>query len=359
MTSEHFAAQFKGNQGSFTLDVALSCPMRGISALFGASGSGKTTILRLIAGLQRMNGYVSVAGETWQDDDKGLFRQPHQRPIGYVFQEASLFPHLTVHKNLLYGLNRVASHQRKVKLEDAVELLGIGELMARSADQLSGGQRQRVAIARALLTSPKLLLMDEPLAALDLQSKREILPYLERLHDELSMPLLYVSHAPSEIARLADHLIIIENGRVRAAGPLLELYSRLDLARDRGSEADTIISATIDQHDEQYQLSYLNFAGGRFSIGRLPYPPGQATRLRILANDVSITLQAQHDTSILNIFPAKVIAMEEDGAAKMLLRLDVAGSPLLARITRKSAQLLALKPELEVFAQIKAVALVD
>jgi len=333
--------------------------MRGISALYGASGSGKTTLLRLIAGLQRMRGRVYVAGDAWQDDDKKIFRPPHQRPIGFVFQEASLFPHLSVIKNLEYGLTRIASHQRKVKLDDAIDLLGLSQWVTRKPDQLSGGQRQRVAIARALLSSPQLLLMDEPLASLDLQSKQDILPYLERLHEELSMPLLYVSHSPNEVARLADHLIIIEHGKVRAAGPLMELYGRMDLAKERGQEADTIISATITEHDEHYQLSYMDFSGGRFSIGRLPFAPGHENRLRILANDVSLTLEAQHDTSILNIFPAKVLSLEEDGKSKMLVSLDLSGTPLLARVTRKSAHHLDLTPGKQVHAQIKAVALVE
>jgi len=352
-------ASFQGRLGEFELDVAITCPLRGISALYGASGSGKTTLLRLIAGLQRMHGHLYVAGEAWQDDEKNLFRAPHQRAIGYVFQEASLFAHLSVMKNLQYGLSRVALDQRKVKLDDAIDLLGLSQWVSRKPDQLSGGQRQRVAIARALLSSPQLLLMDEPLAALDLQSKQEILPYLERLHEELSMPMLYVSHSPNEVARLADHLIIIEHGKVHAAGPLMELYRRMDLAKERGQEADSIIHATIAEHDEQFQLSYMDFSGGRFSISRLPFAPGHENRLRVLANDVSITLQAQHDTSILNIFPAEVLSLEEEGNSKMLVSLDLSGTPLLARITRKSAQHLALTPGKKVYAQIKAVALVE
>lgn len=359
MTAQQIEVQFNGTVGAFALEIGFSCPMHGISALFGASGSGKTTILRVIAGLQRMKGRVLVDGEAWQDDSRQIFRKPHQREIGYVFQEASLFPHLSVQKNLQYGLQRISPPQRKVQLDDAVELLGLRDLLARNPERLSGGQRQRIAIARALLTSPRLLLMDEPLASLDLQSKLEILPYLQRLHDELSMPVLYVSHAPNEIARLADHLIIIENGHVRASGPLMELYGRVDLARERGADADSIINTTIVEHDEEFQLSYLQFTAGRFSVGRIDLPLGHESRLRVLANDVSITLAAQRDTSILNIFPATVVSLQTDGPAKMLLSLDLSGTPLLARVTRKSAQLLKLAPGQAVYAQIKAVALVE
>ena len=244
-------------------------------------------------------------------------------------------------------------------LDEAVELLGISELLTRRPDHLSGGQRQRVAIARALLTSPRLLLMDEPLASLDRQSKQEILPYLERLHDELAMPVIYVSHEPDEVARLADHLVLLDNGRVRASGPLQSLRVRLDLARDLGSEADAVIEAQVAAHDEAYHLSYLDCAAGRFSVTRSDLPIGHRARLRVLARDVSLTLEPQAGTSILNIFPAVIEELAGEGAAQMLVRLDLAGTPMLARITRKSAEHLALTPGKQVYAQIKAVALLE
>ncbi|MCB2261544.1 MAG: molybdenum ABC transporter ATP-binding protein [Candidatus Thiosymbion ectosymbiont of Robbea hypermnestra] len=351
--------RFAGALGDFSLDVRFDCPMQGITALFGPSGCGKTTILRCVAGLERLAGRLRVGADTWQDDDRRLFRKPHRRPIGYVFQEAGLFRHLSVRRNLEYGLRRIAPTERRVPLDEAAELLGVRELLERRPERLSGGQRQRVAIARALLTSPRLLLMDEPLAALDHQSKQEILPYLERLHDQLAMPVLYVSHAADEIARLADHLVLLEAGRVRASGPLRELRARLDLARDLGAEADTIIEAEILAHDETFHLSYLGFPGGRFSVTRNQLPIGRKARLRVLARDVSITLQPQTDTSILNIFPAQVEALAENGPGRMLVRLDLAGTPLLAGITRKSAERLRLTPGKPVHAQIKAVALVE
>jgi molybdate transport system ATP-binding protein len=351
--------QFHGSLGAFRLEVAFHCPMRGITALFGPSGCGKTTTLRCVAGLQRMAGFLRIGSEVWQDDARRLFRRPHERSLGYVFQEASLFPHLSVRKNLEYGLTRIPAPDRRVTLDEAVELLGVQGLLQRPPGSLSGGQRQRVAIARALLTSPRLLLMDEPLASLDRRSKHDILPYLERLHEELAMPVLYVSHAPDEVARLADHLVLLDNGAVRACGPLRELRTRLDLARDLGAEADAVVEARVAAHDEDFHLSYLDFSGGRFSITRYDLPVGRAVRLRILARDVSITLEPQRGTSILNIFPAVIEELAEEGAALMLVRLDLAGTPILAMITRKSAEALALGPGKQVYAQVKSVALLE
>ena len=348
--------RFHLEREGFVLNVDLTLPARGVTALFGPSGCGKTTLLRAIAGLERdPNGFCRVGDVFWQSGSR--FLPPHHRPLGFVFQEASLFPHLTVRRNLEYGLKRVPEDQRRVTLSDAVTLLGLENLLKRWPQSLSGGERQRVAIARALLTSPRLLLMDEPLAALDQTSKREIVPYLERLHGELAMPVLYVSHAADEVARLADYLVLLNAGRVRAAGPIGELLTRLDLARDQGVEADAIIEARVAGHDEAFHLSYLDFPGGRFSVARHTLAIGQETRLRVLARDVSLTLEPQSGTSILNIFPAVIDELAETGPAQMLVRLDIAGTPLLARITRKSASVLALTPGKRVYAQIKAVAL--
>ena len=350
--------RFYIERSEFLLDVDLIIPAHGVTALFGPSGCGKTTFLRAIAGLERdPNGLCRVGDEFWQEGRR--FLPTHRRPLGFVFQEASLFPHMTVRRNLEYGLKRVLEEYQRLTLSEVVELLGVERLLERRSDGLSGGERQRVAIARALLTSPRLLLMDEPLASLDRASKREILPYLERLHGELAMPVLYVSHASDEVARLADHLVLLEAGRVRAAGPVVELLTRLDLAREQGNEAEAIIDARVVDHDERYHLSYLDFAGGRFSIARNALSIGHKARLRVLARDVSITLQPQTGTSILNIFPATVDDLVDDGMAQMLVRLDIMGTPLLSRITRKSANALALAPGKPVFAQVKSVALLD
>ncbi len=351
-------ARFHIERHGFVLDVDVAFPARGVTALFGPSGCGKTLLLRAIAGLERdPNGFCRVGDALWQAASR--FLPPHRRPLGFVFQEASLFPHLSVRRNLEYGLKRVPVHERRVTLSEAVALLGIERLMTRRPLGLSGGERQRVAIARALLTSPRLLLMDEPLAALDRASKSEILPYLEQLHDELAMPVLYVSHVSDEVARLADHLVLLNAGRVRATGPIGELLTRLDLAREQGAEAEAIIEAKVAGHDETYNLSYLDFAGGRFSVVRNALPIGHSARLRVLARDVSITLQPQTGTSILNIFPAIIDKLTEEGPAQTLLRLDIAGLPVLARITRKSASALALTPGKQVYAQVKAVALLE
>ena len=344
-----------GRLGGFHLDVAFTAPMRGITALFGPSGCGKTTLLRSIAGLQRLAGHVRVGPDCWQDDNAGSFRPAHRRPVGYVFQDACLFTHLSVRGNLEYGLRRTDAP--RVSLDEVVELLGLAPLLARRPQGLSGGQCQRVAIGRALLTSPRLLLMDEPLASLDQRSRNEILPYLERLHAELDMPVLYVSHAPGEVARLADELVLLEAGRVRATGPSGALLSRLDLARDQGDEAEAVVEATVAGHDDDYALSYLDFPGGRFAVSRSALPVGQSARLQVLARDVSITLEHQSGTSILNIFPAVVTELAATGPSQTLVRLDVAGTPLLARLTRKSVDALGLAPGARVYAQVKTVAL--
>jgi molybdate transport system ATP-binding protein len=350
--------RFHLRRGEFLLDVDLELPGSGVTAIFGPSGGGKTTLLRAVAGLERdPAGACRVLGEVWQD--AGAFLPPHRRPLGYVFQEASLFPHLSVRANLAYGHQRVAARQRRVSLDEAAALLGVESLLNRHPESLSGGERQRVAIARALLTSPKLLLMDEPLASLDRPSKRDIVPYLERLHDELAMPVLYISHAADEVARLADHLVVLEAGQVRASGPITELLTRLDLASEQGDEAEAVIQAVVSGHDEQFHLSFLEFSGGRFCVARNHLQEGQSARLRVLARDVSLTLERQIGTSILNIFPATVDGLVDEGPGQVLVRLNIGGAHLLSRVTRKSSSVLGLEPGRAVYAQIKAVALVD
>jgi len=252
-------ARFKLDRPGFSLDVDLDLPARGVIALFGHSGSGKTTLLRCIAGLEHApDGRLSLNDEVWQDAER--FLPTHQRPIGYVFQEASLFPHLTARGNLEYGMKRAASRMDRPALDHIVELLGIGSLLERRPDQLSGGERQRVGIARALAVKPRLLLMDEPLAALDLARKQEILPYLERLHEELEIPVLYVSHSPDEVARLADHIVVMRDGRAVAAGPLTETLARLDLPIQLGEDAGVVLDAVVAERDTQWQLARATFA---------------------------------------------------------------------------------------------------
>ena len=350
-------ARFYLDWPGFTLDVDLDLPARGVTALFGHSGSGKTTLLRCVAGLQRApQGRLVVNGDIWQDD--GHWRPTHQRPLGYVFQEASLFPHLTVIGNLRYGMRRVTGAQR-VSLDGAIELLGIGALLERKPEHLSGGERQRVSMARALALSPRLLLMDEPLAALDLKRKQEILPYLERLHRELDIPVLYVSHAPDEVARLADHIVALDAGRVVAAGPLRETLARLDLPIRLGEDAGVVLDAVVAERDPAWHLTRVTFAGGSLWVRDAGHALGQPVRVRVLARDVSIALQPVPHTSILNCLSATVDAMaQDDHPAMTLLRLSVGASPMLARLTRRSADELALAPGLGVWVQIKAAALI-
>jgi molybdate transport system ATP-binding protein len=354
-------ARFRVAHPGFALDVDLQLPGRGVSALFGASGSGKTTCLRAIAGLEHApGGYLSVNGEVWQDDSRGVFLPTHQRPLGYVFQEASLFPHLSIRRNLEYGMRRVPAAACRVSLNQAVELLGIAPLLDRMPDRLSGGEKQRVAIARALATSPRILLMDEPLAALDLKRKNEILPYLERLHGELDIPVLYVSHAPDEVARLADHLVVLEQGRALASGPLGETLARLDLPIRLGEDAGVVLEGDVAELDAEWHLARVAFAGGSLWVRDSGVPVGQHVRVRILARDVSIAQDAHTDSSILNILPACVEQLADDDThpALALVRLNAGGVPLVARITRRSAAWLQLRPGQTVWAQIKAVALV-
>ncbi len=351
-------ARFCIDRGDFVLDVELSIPSRGITALFGPSGCGKTTVLRTIAGLEPCrDGFLKVDEMLWQDADH--FTPAHKRPVGHVFQESSLFAHLTVRQNLQYGLKRVPQSERRVSLDTAIELLAIGHLLERSSTQLSGGEIQRVAIARALAVSPRILLMDEPLSAMDLSRKQEIMPYLENLHDELEIPVIYVSHSPDEVARLADQLVLLEAGRVKASGAIAQMLTRLDLPLAHGDNAAALIQAVVAGHDEEFDLTCLKFPGGQFTVTHKALPIGHPTRLSIAARDVSLTLEHQTDTSILNIFPVKVEEVTPQGNAQMMVKLTAKGIPLLSRVTRKSAALLDLKPGKSVYAQVKSVALLS
>lgn len=351
-------ARFHTSFSEFTLNVDLSLPSRGVTALFGHSGCGKTTLLRCIAGLQPASGELHVDGETWQHGPR--FLPVHRRPLAYVFQEASLFPHLSVRSNLAYGYKRTPEARRRIDFDEAVEWLGLDDLLQRKPDSLSGGQRQRAAIARALLTSPRLLLMDEPLAALDLKSKTEILPYLERLRDELDIPLIYVTHSPDEVARLADHLVVMDRGQTLASGSLTETLARLDLPINREQDASVALEARVAERDATWHLTRAEFPGGDLWVRDAGVPVGGRVRLRVLARDVSLTLVRPEQTSILNILPAKVTAVAEDShPALRLARIEAGATPLLARLTARSANTLGLAPGKEVWAQVKSVAVLD
>ncbi len=342
----------------FRLDVNLTLPATGISAIFGPSGSGKSTLLRCIAGLLRADtGYLSVNGQLWQSE--GHWCPTHRRPLGYVFQEASLLPHLSAGGNLEYAVKRAPSGQSRAVYQHAVGLMGIGALLDRMPDQLSGGERQRVAIARAILIQPELLLMDEPLAALDDTRKREILPYLERLREELDIPVLYVSHSADEVARLADHLVVMENGKAVAQGPLMDVLSRIDFPVRLGDDAGTVTTVRVVSRDSHWHLVKASFRGGEFWLRDSGDEPGAAIRVRILARDVSLTRSLHEDTSILNRFEATVTQIvPDDDEAMVMVQLTVGSLLLLARITRRSRAHLALAPGQTVWAQIKSVAIV-
>ncbi len=352
-------AQFKMQLEGFALDAAFDAPATGVTALFGPSGSGKTTLLRCIAGLERAAGSLHVNGATWQDEN--TFVATHKRPLGYVFQEASLFPHLSVRANLEYGYKRIAPTERKVPLEQVVEWLGLSRLIERGDPaKLSGGERQRVAIGRALLTSPRILLMDEPLSALDTTSKQDILPYLERLHRELNIPVFYVSHALDEVARLADHLVLLEKGRVIASGALHETLARLDLPLAHFDDAGAVIEAAVAQQDETYHLTRVDFSGGHLWVGKVEQPFGTRVRARVLARDVSIATQAPQGTSINNILNARIEEIRDEGPDKVIVRMQVGDAQmLLSRITRRSRDHLGLITGMYVCAQVKSVALMS
>ncbi|PCI26226.1 MAG: molybdenum ABC transporter ATP-binding protein [SAR324 cluster bacterium] len=349
-------ARFRIKRKNFVLDVDLNLPGKGITAVFGPSGCGKTTLLRAIAGLEKCrHGFLRVGDMQWQDGKH--FVPVHQRSLGYVFQEASLFAHLNVRRNLEYGVKRVPVSQRKVSMDRAIALLGIEPLLERRTNQLSGGEKQRVAIARALAVSPRILLMDEPLSALDLTRKQEIMPYLESLHDELDIPVIYVSHSLDEVVRLADHLVLLEEGKLKAAGPIGEMLSRLDLPLAHSDDAGVIIQGIVAGHDDDFDLTYLDFPSGRFSVARKALSVGHAVRLKVAARDVSLTLEYQSNTSILNIFPATIEEIIPDGGAQVMVRLIAGEIVMLSRITRKSATLLDLKLGKKVYAQVKSVVL--
>ncbi len=341
----------------FSLDAELDLPVEGVTALFGSSGSGKSTLLRLIAGLDRVAGNrITVEAEIWQDDARGVFVAPHRRAIGFVFQETHLFPHLSVAANIAYGLKRSGRRRQRFSLDQVVGILDLGGLLERAPAGLSGGERQRVAIARAVLTSPRLLLMDEPLASLDADRKAEILPFIERLGHDLGMSILYVSHAIEEVLRLASTLALIDKGRIIATGPIEEVTSRLDLHLYTGRlDAGAVLRSTVRAHDPARGITRLAFEGGELIVPEIDAPAGSAINVRIRSRDVALSLEAPQQTSILNILPGKVVQIADGDGPQAHVLLDI-GSPLWARITKLSVRELALAPGVPIFALIKAVA---
>ena len=357
MSGDRIQLRYALMLGSFTLDVDLDVPLRGITGVFGASGSGKTTLLRCIAGLEHVqDGRLAVAGDVWQDGQAGVSRAVHERALGYVFQEPRLFAHLNVRANLDYGRRRRADGAPGIDLDDVVELLGLQALLERRPDDLSGGEAQRVAIGRALLAAPRFVLMDEPLASLDRARREEVLPFLDRLHAEARIPIVYVSHSADEICRLCDHLIVMQHGRAIADGDLQSVLARLDVPALAGEDAGSVLETTIVDYDADDDLTRLRFSGGDFLVPGNAGDAGAPLRLRIRANDVSLCRERPRDSTILNIVPAVIDELGQESGPTMLARLRVGNDALIARITRRSCRELDLGVGDAVLAQIKSAA---
>jgi molybdate transport system ATP-binding protein len=346
--------------GAFALDVRFTSD-RGLTALFGRSGAGKTSIVNAIAGLIRpRRGHIAIDGTVLFDSERGVFVPTHRRRIGYVFQEGRLFPHLTVRQNLLFGRWLAARAAGAARFGDVVELLGIGPLLSRRPGRLSGGEKQRVAIGRALLAHPRLLLMDEPLAALDMARRDEILPYLERLRDHADVPIVYVSHAASEVARLATTIVLIADGRVQAVGPVADIMGRAgQYPLAGGFEAGAVLAVTVVAHDPRWGLTELAGGFGRLTVPRLDLPVGSPLRVRIRARDVILATERPSGISALNVLAGAVEALAPIGedALEVQLRLGAGAERLLARITQRSGEALGLAPGRPVYALVKTVAI--
>lgn len=342
----------------FALDAAFKSDT-GITAIFGRSGSGKTTLVNAIAGLARPdNGTITVDGECLFDSARGINLPVERRRIGYVFQDGRLFPHLTVRANLRYGYDLAEPAKRYVEYERVVDLLGLEALLGRRPGNLSGGEKQRVAIGRALLSSPQLLLMDEPLAALDPARKREVLRYIARLHSEISVPIIYVTHAVEEIVQLAERVVLMADGRVVATGTVGEVMGRADLrAQGVVFEGGTVIEARVVAQDREYDLATLEFAGGRLTAPNIDAGVGAAVRVRIRSRDISLALVPPTDISVLNVLKGVVVDVVPEHDARAVVRVKIGDTVLTSRITRYSAQRLGLTPGREVYALIKAVSL--
>jgi molybdate transport system ATP-binding protein len=352
------ALDIRHRLGTFMLDVQFETGS-GLIALFGRSGAGKTSVVNTIAGLIRPDaGTVMLHGTVLVDTARGVFVPPHRRRIGYVFQEGRLFPHLTVRQNLLYGHWFTPPAARSDDFERVLGLLGIESLLERQPGRLSGGEKQRVAIGRALLSNPRLLLMDEPLAALDEARKAEILPYIERLREQSRVPIVYVSHSIAEVTRLASTIVLLSEGKVAAVGPVSEVMHRLDLFPLTGrAEAGAVVEAIVERHDERFGLTELRSRAGSWRLPRLDAEVGARLRLRVRARDVMLAKSAPTDVSALNVLPGIVADIRAGDGPIVDIRLDCNGEALLARLTRYSVERLGLAPGTPVHALIKSVAL--
>jgi molybdate transport system ATP-binding protein len=339
--------------GAFRLEAGFTAE-GGVTALFGPSGSGKTSLVRIVAGLLKPNrGRVTVDGRVLVDTERRIVVPAHRRRVGYVFQEPRLFPHLSVRQNLTFGRWFTPRSEPKTDMAGIVELLGIGHLLARRPASLSGGEKSRVAIGRALLSSPRLLLLDEPLANLDEARRAEILPYLERLRDSARMPIILVSHAVGEVARLANNVVLLENGRVVSVGLTAAILRRPGLA----AEASAMIEARVAAHDAPFGLATLDTSAGALRVPHPPLAPGTAVRLHVKARDVMLATERPAGISALNVLEGCVLGLTEADNASALVEIACGGETLAARITRLSAAELGLEPGRPVYAIIKGVAL--
>lgn len=351
------ALRHRFGRDGFALDAAFTAPASGVTALFGPSGCGKSTILGAVAGLLRpAEGRVALDGMVALDTGAGVFIPPERRRFSMVFQDARLFPHLSVETNLRYGLRRAPRGAAGPAFEEVVELLGIRPLLARRPGRLSGGERQRVALGRALLARPRLLLMDEPLAALDAARRGEVLPFLARLGDVARIPVLYVTHALDEVDALADRLVLIEAGRVLAAGPVEELAARTDLPLAARRDAGSLIACIVEAHDPERGLTRLGFAGGAFHVPLRADRLGTRARIRLRARDIAVATEVPRGISTQNILPATLIGIADiPSAQEVFLRLAMGETPVLARVTRDSVSRLRLSPGMALWAVVKAV----
>ena len=361
MSAQRNRIRLRLARAAFDVNVDLDLPASGITAVLGASGSGKTSLLRCVAGLEpTAQGLVRIAGQTWQDSSVRRWVPTWQRPLGYVFQEASLFAHLDVRANLRYGMRHAGKVPTVCSWDAALALLGLEPLLARRVQQLSGGESQRVAIARALLTQPQLLLLDEPLAAIDTARRQEILPWLERLRDELQIPMLYVTHASAEAARLADTLVVLQGGQVSACGPVAEVMAGIGTPALAGEERAALLTGVVEERDAPWSLVRVRFAGGSLWLRDTGLELGRAVRLRVLARDVSVATEAPRRSSIQNQISCRLRAFAPDAhPSQLLLQLDCCGATLLARITARAYAQLELAPGQVLWAQVKSVALVE
>ncbi len=340
--------------GAFTMDAEFTAETGTVTSLFGRSGAGKTTLVNMIAGLMRPEtGFIRLENDVLFDSEQRINVAPEARHIGYVFQDGRLFPHMTVRSNLMYGVRGDGG----LDLDQVTRLLDLKPLLGRKPATLSGGERQRVAIGRALLSSPRMLLMDEPLANIDIQRRTEILPFIERLREETGLTIIYVSHEIEEVIRLADTLVLLSDGRVAATGGVEELMSRIDLKPLTGRyESGAVLSTVFGYFDDQFGLGHLSFPGGTLRVPGVNVPPGTQLRAHIRARDVSLALTQPAEVSILNVFEGTVAEIGDENGPQLDVRLDI-GAPLIARVTRKSVHDLKLSPGKKVYALVKAVAI--